>query len=307
MVWMIVDKTVIVIVGATASGKTPIAIELAKKFQTEIISGDSRQCFKELNIGVARPSALELAEVRHHFIGSHSISDNVNAGTFESYALDVSDKLFNTHDVVVMAGGTGLYIKAFLEGMDLMPELPPEIRQRIVNSYNENGLRWLQEQVLKYDPAFYDVGEIQNPHRLMRALEVAESTGKSILEFRKGKKSARPFNVIKIGLELSKEELHGRIIERVDKMIEAGLINEVRKLVPYRHMNALQTVGYSEVFEYFDGKISLEMAIEEIKKNTRQYAKRQITWFKKDKEINWYSPKEPGKILRASEDALVKK
>jgi tRNA dimethylallyltransferase len=290
------NKKVIVIAGATAVGKTAIAIELAKHFKTEIISADSRQCFKELNIGVARPSKKELEIVKHHFIASHSIHDNVNAGTFEEYALQKTKKLFQTHDTVIMTGGTGFYIKAFCEGMDEIPKVPDEIRSHIVSEYEQKGLSWLQNEVRQKDPKFYEVGEIQNPQRLMRALEVAEATGRSILEFHKGKKVERDFNIIKVGLELSGEELQRNINGRVDKMIETGLVEEVRNLLPYKNLNALQTVGYSEIFDYLDGKITLNKAVELIKKNTRQYAKRQMTWFKKDKEIRWFSPLATEKI-----------
>jgi len=281
------NKTVIIVCGPTAAGKTSVAIELAKKFETEIISADSRQCFKELNIGVARPSEMELQAVKHYFIASHSIHDPVNAGSFEQYALQNVNEIFRTHNIAIMVGGTGLYIKAFCEGMDEMPGVPAEVRRSIVMNYEKNGLEWLQRETQKKDPAFYKTGEIQNPQRLMRALEVAEATGQSILEFRKGKAVQRDFNIVKIGLELPKEELHRNINTRLEMMVEAGLVEEVKRLLPYKHLNALQTVGYTEIFDYLDGKTSLKDAIELIKTNTRQYAKRQATWFKKDKDINW--------------------
>jgi tRNA dimethylallyltransferase len=281
------NKTVIIVCGPTAAGKTAVAIELAKKFETEIISADSRQCFKELNIGVARPTETELQTVKHYFIASHSIHEPVNAGSFEQYALKKVDEIFRMHNVAIMVGGTGLYIKAFCEGMDTMPRVLAEVRRSIVMNYEKNGLEWLQRETQKKDPAFYERGEIQNPQRLMRALEVAEATGRSILEFRKGKKEERDFNVRKIGLELPKEELHRNINKRLDGMIEAGLVEEVKRLFPYKHLNALQTVGYAEIFDYLDGKTSLKGAIELIETNTRQYAKRQVTWFKKDKDISW--------------------
>jgi len=305
------NKTVIIIAGPTAVGKTSVAIELAKFFETEIISADSRQCFKELHIGVARPSEKELQIVKHHFIASHSIHENVNAGSFEQYALQKLNDLFQTHDVVVVVGGTGLYIKAFCEGMDKIPDVPVEIRNAIVSTYEKNGLVWLQQQAQQKDPEFYKSGEIQNPQRLMRALEVVETTGRSILKFRQGKKEKRDFNIIKIGLELPKEELHRNINARADKMIEAGLVDEVKNLSPYKHLNALQTVGYSEIFDYLDEKVlpagsqaSLVQAIELIKKNTRQYAKRQMTWFKKDREIKWFAPHEVEKMKGYLNDTL---
>ncbi len=297
-------KAVIVIVGPTAVGKTTVAIELAKYFQTEIISADSRQCFKELSIGVARPSAKELQEVEHHFIASHSIQDEVNAASFEKYALEKINTLFENQDVVVMVGGTGLYIKAFCEGLDEIPEIQTGIRNTVVSDYNNNGIQWLQDQIKKNDPDYSIQGEMQNPQRLMRALEVKLSTGRSILEFRKNKKTEREFNIIKIGLELTKEELHRNINTRVDAMIEAGLLNEVKGLIIYKELNALQTVGYSEIFDYLDEKVlpagrqvSFDEAIERIKTNTRQYAKRQMTWFKKDKEIEWFAPAQLNEMI----------
>jgi tRNA dimethylallyltransferase len=291
------NKTVIIICGPTAVGKTAVAISIAKHFQTEIISADSRQCYKELKIGVARPSDQELNEVPHHFIGSHSITDNINAAFFEKYALQKVNELFKNHNIVILVGGTGLYIKVFCEGLDDIPSIDESIRKKIIENYESWGLTWLKEEVKNKDPEFYKVGEVQNPQRMMRALEVIESTGQSILIFRSNKKVKRDFRIIKIGLELSKEELHANINLRVDKMIDDGLIEEVRSLNGYRDVNALQTVGYSEIFEHLDGKMSLETAIEEIKKNTRQYAKRQITWFKKDKEISWVNAKQRSEIV----------
>lgn len=283
-------KTVIVIAGPTAVGKTSVAIELAKHFQTEIISADSRQCFKELNIGVARPSTEELEQVPHHFIASHSIQEEVTSVTFEQYALQKANELFQTHDVVVMVGGTGFYIKAFCEGLDLIPEIDPAIRQHVIQTYEEKGLPWLQQKLLEKDALFSKEGEMQNPQRMMRALEVIESTGQSILSFRKGEKAKRDFNIIKIGLALQKEELHRNITIRVDNMIAAGLVEEVKQLTQFRSLNALQTVGYTEMFDYLDGSNSLEKAVEQIKTATRQYAKRQLTWFRKDTAFSWFSP-----------------
>ena len=290
-------KTVLIVCGPTAVGKTSAAILLAKHFNTEIISADSRQCYKELKIGVARPSEEDLKEVTHHFIASNSVTENINAAFFEQYALKEVNKLFQKHDVVIMVGGTGLYIKAFTEGLDAIPEVDDSIRKKIIADYETKGLQWLQEQVKAKDPSFYAVGEIQNPQRLMRALEVIGSTGRSILEFRNNKKAERDFNIIKIGLELPKAELHTNINTRVDKMIEEGLVQEVNSLRGYRDVNALQTVGYSEIFKHLDGKFSLDKAIEEIKKNTRQYAKRQMTWFRKDKDVIWINARESNEII----------
>ena len=284
------NKTVIIIAGPTAVGKTSVALNMARYFETEIISADSRQCYKELNIGVARPSEAELVQVKHYFIGSHSIHEKVNAVTFEKYALEKAAKIFEKHDTVVMVGGTGLYIKAFTDGMDEIPEVSEAIHMDVVRTYKKNGLEWLQQQIKQIDPDFFAVGEVQNPQRLMRALEVFRATGRSILSFRKGKKAQRDFKVLKVALELPKEDLHRNINTRVDQMIENGLIEEARALLPYQHLSALQTVGYRELFGHFNGEITLPEAAELIKKNTRQYAKRQMTWFRKDKEFVWCSP-----------------
>jgi tRNA dimethylallyltransferase len=281
------QKTVIIILGPTASGKTAAAIAMAERYKTEIISADSRQCFRELNIGVARPTPEELNTIPHHFIATHSIHDEVTAAVFEQYALTKAAELFVKHDVVVMAGGTGLYIKAFCEGLDSIPAIPTAIRDTIIQTYNEKGLPWLQDQVKEKDPSFFETGEIQNPQRMMRALEVVEFTGQSILSFRKGKKVERAFTIVKLGIELPKEELHRRIHYRADQMIAHGLVEEVKPLQPYQHLNALQTVGYKEIFDFLNNKITLEKAIEDIKTNTRQYAKRQMTWFKRDAAIEW--------------------
>lgn len=285
-------KTVIIIAGPTAVGKTAIAIDLALYFQTAIISADSRQCFKELSIGVARPSEEELQQVPHYFIASHSIHDEVTAAGFETYALQKVNELFATHDVVVVAGGTGLYIKAFCEGLDEVPDVPAAVRAGIIQAYETHGLQWLQQQLKEKDPVFYEKGEIKNPQRMMRALEVVEATGRSIFDFRKGEATIRGFNIVKIGLELPREELYQRINARVDDMMQAGLLEEVRSLIPYKHLNALQTVGYAELFDYLDGHVTLERAVELIKQNTRRYAKRQMTWFKRDQAFNWFNPRE---------------
>lgn len=292
------NKTVIIIAGPTAVGKTTVAIEMAKHFKTKIISADSRQCFKELNIGVSRPSVEELKQVQHYFIATHSINEEVNAVIFEQYALQKVNELFLQHDVVVMTGGTGLYSKAFCEGLDDIPSIYPAIREAISNQYEKKGLVWLQQQLQEKDPAFYTTGEIQNPQRMMRALEVMESTGQSILSFRKKDKAIRNFNIIKIGLALSKDELLRNINNRVDKMIEDGLLAEVKQLIKYKKLNALQTVGYSEIFDYFDEKMTLPEAVERIKINTRQYAKRQLTWFKKDAEMRWFHPLEIHEMIK---------
>ncbi|HVZ98053.1 MAG TPA: tRNA (adenosine(37)-N6)-dimethylallyltransferase MiaA [Chitinophagaceae bacterium] len=274
-------KTCIVITGPTAVGKTAYTIELALKLNTQIISADSRQCYKELNIGAAKPSDAQLNKVYHYFISSHSIHDEVNVKTFEEYALQAAEKIFETRDVAIMVGGTGLYVKAFCEGLDDVPPANESARKIINESYQDGGIAWLREEVKRKDPKFFAAGEMQNPQRMMRALEVKLTTGSSILDFHKGNKAARDFEIKKIHLNISREQLYERINHRVDAMMDQGLLKEAEGLFPFRHLNALQTVGYSELFEFIEGKISLDKAIDEIKKNTRHYAKRQITWFKK--------------------------
>jgi tRNA dimethylallyltransferase len=281
-------KTVYIIVGPTAVGKTGFAIELAKALNTEIISADARQCYQEMNIGVARPIQVELDAVPHHFIGSHSINDIVNAAVFEKYALEKVNELFISKDSIVMVGGTGLYIKTFCEGLDLIPEIDPTIREGIINQYEKLGLRWLQKEVSVKDPAYWEKGEQLNPQRLMRALEVKLGTQASILSFQQKNKVVRPFNIVKIGLEMSRPLLYERINQRVLNMVEEGLEQEVKSLLSYFNLNALQTVGYKEWVPFFEGDIEKSRVIESIQQNTRHYAKRQMTWFKKDPEIKWY-------------------
>jgi len=297
-------NTVIIIAGPTAVGKTSVAIHLAKHFNTSIISADSRQCFKELNIGVAKPTPSQLEAVKHYFINTHSINDEVTAATFEQYALNAAQAIFQNSPVVIMAGGTGLYIKAFCEGLDEIPAIPAHIRKQVIAAYEEQGISFLQSELAEKDPMFWETAEQQNPQRLMRALEVLFATGKSITSYRSNTPVKRPFNIIKIGLELPREVLFEHINHRVDEMITEGLTEEVKGLLPYQHLNALQTVGYKELFEYFNNTITLHKAIEHIKQNTRHYAKRQMTWFKKDVRFKWFAPGSYYAIVRTIEDAL---
>ena len=287
--------TVHIVVGPTAVGKTKYAIELAQQLNTEIISADARQCYQELNIGVARPSPLELATVPHHFIASHSIQETVNAGVFEQYALAKANELLKKFGSVVMVGGTGLYIKAFVEGMDQIPEIDPAVRSQIQEDVSNKGLDWLQAQVQAKDPAYWaqaDQGEKQNTQRLSRALEVVIGTGQSILSFQLLTKKTRSFNIQKIGLEMPRAQLYDRINQRVYQMVQMGLEEEVKALHPQFHLNALQTVGYQEWLPYLEGNQSKEAVVQAIQQNTRHYAKRQMTWFKKDPEIKWQQASE---------------
>ena len=286
-------------VGPTAVGKTSFAIALTKALGTEIISADARQCYKEMNIGVARPSADELKAVPHHFIASHSVNENINASFYENWALEKLENLFTRNEAVVMVGGTGLYIKAFCEGLDLIPAIDAEIRENIIAQYEKLGMRWLQKEVSVKDPQYWEKGEQKNPQRLMRALEVMLGTGSSIISFQNKKLVERPFKIVKIGLELPREELYERINARVLTMVQEGLEKEVKSLEAVADLNALQTVGYSEWKDYFEQKISKEKAIENIQQNTRHYAKRQMTWFKRDPAIAWFnaSTVEPNQVL----------
>lgn len=290
-------KSLIIITGPTAIGKTGLAVFIAKQLNTEIISFDSRQFYKEMKIGTAVPSKQELNEVPHHFIQNLSIHDEYSVGDFEKNALNKIEELFKIHDVIVMVGGSGLYEKAVTEGLDFFPEIDGSVREKLISELNEFGLEKLQEELKISDPEYYDSTDIQNPHRVIRALEICRGTGKSFSSFRKMNLQPRNFNIIKIGLELPRQEIYDRINHRVDEMMKNGLLNEVKLLHQFKKLNSLQTVGYKELFDYLDNEIDLDFAIEEIKKNTRRYAKRQLTWYRKDEQIKWFSPFEQDEIL----------
>lgn len=280
-------NTIYVICGPTAVGKSATAMALAQQLDTAIVSADSRQCYKEMSIGTAKPTEEDLAAVPHYFIDEFSVTQNITAADYETLALGYLDELFKTHSSVVVCGGTGLYIKALCEGLDDMPEIDESIDTEVNAQYETRGIAWLQEEIKQHDPRFYEQGEIQNPARMVRALVFVLSTGQSILDYRTGNRKIRPFRIIKAGIELPREELYHRINTRVDQMMELGLLEEVKNLYPYKHLKNLQTVGYAELFEYLDGLCNLEEAVAKIKQNTRRYAKRQMTWFKKDKEVVW--------------------
>ena len=290
--------TVVVIAGPTAVGKTDVAIRLAQYFNTQIISADSRQCYKELNIGVAKPTPAQLSAVHHYFINSHSIHQTVNAATFEQYALQSAEEIFNQNKMAVLVGGTGLYIKGFCEGLDSIPSVPDDVRNNIVNQYKEQGIQFLQTELQQKDFAYWQGAEQQNPQRLMRALEVLQATGNSILFYQNKTTAKRPFNILKICLQLPRETLYERINLRVDEMMKEGLLNEVKNLLPYQNLNALQTVGYKELFDFLNGKTSQPTAVDLIKQNTRHYAKRQQTWFKKDNQMMTFAPDEFDAIVK---------
>ena len=278
----------ITVIGATAIGKTALSIKLAQHFKAEIISCDSRQFYKEMTIGTAVPTLEELNAAKHHFIQNRSIFDAYSVGQFEKDALQKLDSLFLKNNYVIMVGGSGLYTNAVINGLDYFPEVAPEIRSELNLQLKNNGILNLQNQLKELDSESFSTLEIENPHRLIRALEICIGTGKKYSEFKNKPKSPRNFTPIKIGLYADRTVMYNRINQRVDIMTQDGLLDEAKKLYPYKNLNALQTVGYKELFDYLDGKYTLDVAIEEIKKNTRRFAKRQVTWNKKDTSINWF-------------------
>jgi len=298
-------KTLIAIVGPTAVGKTAMAISLAQYFKTEIISADSRQFYREMSIGTAKPGAAELAAVPHHFINSHHITQDYSAGDFEREALAKLDELFRQHDVVVMVGGSGLFVRALCEGLDDLPKAGAEVRERLNSELADLGLEVMKERLKIIDPAYFEVADVDNPQRVVRALEVFEATGTPMSMFHKKEVEKRPFDILTIGLNMDRTALYGRINSRVDHMMEAGLLAEVESLLPYKMKPALLTVGYAELFDFLDGKQSLSEAVDKIKQNSRRYAKRQITWFKKYGSTHWFQPSETVEIIRFIESQLA--
>ncbi|MGA9650087.1 tRNA (adenosine(37)-N6)-dimethylallyltransferase MiaA [Pedobacter sp.] len=291
------SKTLVVIVGPTAIGKTALAIEVAKYFNTEIISADSRQFYREMEIGTAKPNAKELLAAKHHFINSHSVNELFSTGDFELEALKTIEQIFEQHDVAIMVGGSGLYINAVVNGLDEMPEINLQIREKLNLQFEEEGISAIQNQLKEYDPEYFEKVDQNNPQRMIRGLEVFLSTGQKLSSMLSATKKQRPFEIIKIGLNTDRAKLYGQINNRVDKMVENGLVEEVRSLIFFRKNNALNTVGYSEIFDYFDETISLNDAISAIKQNTRRFAKRQLTWFRRDEEINWFEPNQTEQVL----------
>jgi tRNA dimethylallyltransferase len=281
-------KYLITIVGPTAIGKTSLSITLAQHINCDIISCDSRQFFKEMKIGTAVPSTEELAVTKHHFIQNKSILDNYTVGDFEKEAIAKLDELFLTNDYVVMVGGSGLYVDAVLKGFDDFPEVSTSVRSAVTSNYEKSGIEYLQTELEKRDPNYFSVVAKENPQRMMRALEVCIGSGKPYSSFLNQKKNTRNFTPILIGLEAERSMIYKRINQRVDIMMNEGLLAEAKELFPHKNLNALQTVGYRELFRYFEGEISLELAIEEIKKNTRRFAKRQLTWFKRNEGTKWF-------------------
>jgi len=291
------QRFLVLVVGPTAVGKSELCLNLAKKFQTEIVSCDSRQFYRELHLGTAKPSPEEMEEVPHHFIDSLSIEDAYDVRKFEQEALLVLERLFASKKVVVMAGGSGLYAQAVVHGLDEVPSSDPQMRKEIITSYEVMGLEWLQSEVERVDPEFFDRVDRNNPQRLMRALEVFRCSGLKFSSFRIKNKVHRPFQTLKIGLDLPREELHHRIDQRMENMLSRGLFEEAQSLFDKRHLNALQTLGYTEIFGFLEGKYDKEEMFRLLKRNSRRYAKRQLTWFRKDNQITWFHPSQEEDIL----------
>lgn len=290
-------KRLIVIVGPTGSGKTDMSIRVAQHFAAPILSTDSRQFYRGIPIGTAQPTTEQLEAVEHHLIASHELDDCLNCGSYEVLAMNTLEKLFEKHDTVVAVGGSGLYVQALCEGMDELPQADEKLREELARRLREEGLEALGRELQRLDPAYWEEVDRCNPARVLRALEVCLQTGRPYSELRTGKSRRRDFEIMKIGVDMPREELYERINRRVDKMIEQGLEAEARKVYPMRHLNSLQTVGYKELFSWFDGEISREEAIELIKRNSRRYAKRQLTWFRRDEAIRWFHPSEYEKAI----------
>lgn len=291
------------IVGPTGVGKTAVAVDIARLFNTEIISADSRQIYRELSVGTAVPSPDQLKTVRHHLLQHRSIKDYFNASMFEQEALAVLEKIFSAYPLAIVCGGSGLYIKALSEGIDDIPSVDPEIRKGLLKRMETEGIESLRFELSKLDPISYQRIDLKNPNRILKALEISLTTGKPYSGFLTHEKKKREFRSLKIGLNLDREYLYERINQRVDEMLENGLLKEVESVIEFRHLNALKTVGYTELFDYLEGKHSLEEAVRLIKRNTRHYARRQLTWFNRDKEIRWFRPDQVDEIIRLIRDS----
>lgn len=290
-------KRLIVIVGPTGSGKTDLSIRLARHFAAPILSMDSRQFYRGIPIGTAQPTPEQLQAAEHHLIASHDLEDCLNCGSYEILALEILERLFAKHETVVAVGGSGLYVQALCEGMDDLPRADEELRKELAGRLQHQGLESLSKQLRELDPAYWEQVDRQNPARVLRALEVCLQTGRPYSELRTGTTRKRDFEIVKIGVDMPREVLYERIDRRVEMMIEEGLIEEVRRVYPLRHLNSLQTVGYKELFRHFDGELTLDEAIELIQRNSRRYAKRQLTWFRRDEQIHWFHPTQFDEIL----------
>lgn len=297
-------KTLIVVLGPTGVGKSGISIQLAKYFSTDIISADSRQLFRELAIGTAVPSPEELQSVCHHFIQTRSIHDYYNVSEYETEAIDIINQLFETKNPLILTGGSMLYIDTICKGIDDIPTVTPEIRNEVIAWYEENGLEALRQRLLELDPEYHAIVDLNNPKRLLHAIEVCQMTGKTFTSFRKNAVRERPFRMLKIGVNQDREILYQRINLRVDGMMEAGLLEEARTVYPFKDLNSLNTVGYKELFSYFDGNCTLDEAVDLIKRNSRRYARKQLTWFRRDTEIAWFEPDQVEEIIAFIEQKI---
>ena len=291
------DKTLIVLTGPTAVGKTAVSLDIAKHFGIPVINADSRQIFKELRIGTARPTEAEMEEVKHYFVGTLGIEDYYSASLYEQQVLELLDKEFQSHDYALLSGGSMMYIDAVCDGIDDIPTIDDQTRETMKRRLKAEGLEALVEELRRLDPDYYEIVDRQNPRRVVHALEICVMTGKTYTSFRKRSKKERPFRIIKIGLDRPREELYLRINARVDKMMSDGLLEEVKALYPKKELNALNTVGYKELFDYLDGRWPLEEAVERIKGNTRRYARKQLTWYKKDEHIRWFHPDDKQSLM----------
>lgn len=290
-------KQLIVVVGPTGSGKTDLSIRLARHYGAPILSTDSRQFYRGLAIGTAQPTAAQLQAAEHHFIASHAVDDDINCGSYEVQALACLERLYARHDRVIAVGGSGLYVRALCEGMDDLPQADEALRGALMRRLEDEGTEALAEELRRLDPAYYEQVDRRNPARVVRALEVCLQTRRPYSEQRTGRRRERPFGIVKIGVDLPREELYARIDLRVEAMLAEGLEAEARAMLPHRHLNALRTVGYREFFDFFDGRISRDEAVEQIKRNSRRYAKRQLTWFRRDPQVQWFRPEETEAII----------
>ncbi len=297
-------KYLVVVVGPTGSGKTSLSIDLAQHFAAPIISTDSRQFYRGLPIGTAQPTAEELAAAEHHLIACRQINDEFNCGAYEKQALECLEELFTKRDIVIAVGGSGLYIKALCEGLDQLPEVSDELRTELRERLSTDGMEPLLNELQSLDPIFYEQVDRQNPSRILRALEISKASGVPYSSLRSGAKQPRDFEIIKVGIDMPRDELYERINRRVDAMISQGLEAEARAVYPHRALNALQTVGYRELFDYFDGQITREEAIELIKRNSRRYAKRQMTWFRRDQQITWFPSPNADAVINHLEEQI---
>ncbi|WP_297931468.1 tRNA (adenosine(37)-N6)-dimethylallyltransferase MiaA [uncultured Alistipes sp.] len=296
-------KRLIVVVGPTGSGKTDLSIRLAQHYGAPILSTDSRQVYRGMPVGTAQPTPAQLAAVEHHFIASHEVTDELNCGSYEVQALACLERLFASVDCVVAVGGSGLYVKALCEGMDDLPQADAAVREELARQLEREGVEALAERLRALDPVYWEQVDRRNPARVVRALEVCLQTGLPYSAQRTGRRHARPFSIVKIGVDLPREELYARIDRRVDEMIARGLEAEARAMYPYRRLNALQTVGYRELFDYFEGRTGYDEAVELVKRNSRRYAKRQLTWFRRDGEVHWFAPGQLDEMIACIDSA----